>query len=907
MRRVLNFWRNIVHRRQVDADLDEELAATFDQLVAERIAAGEQPDAARRAARRELGSAAAVKDRIHDIRAGALLDAFLWDVRYGVRLLGRNRVFALTAILSLATGIGAVTSIFTVVNGLLYRAAPGVANPNTLIDVSKIERGQPMSNPAVAYRTFLDLRERMTTVEGFYIQQVQPVAVAYGAAGDSQRVFATVVSPTYFEVLGIRPAAGRLFVSSDFDETSATRLVVLSHAFWMRQLHGDRAIVGNTIVLNGERFGVIGVAAEGFWGTSVVSADLWLLVGAVQFDGTMAADPRFFTVRSVEWGILGGRLKAGVTRAQAAAEVDTISAALERDYPSEYEGRRYLLARATPIPPSIRLLLGGFLTLLLTLVALVLLTACANVAGVLLARAAARRREISVRLAIGAGRSRLIRQLLTETLLLFLVGGVVGVVLARMMTTLLLKLLPVFPVPVALSFPLDWRVLTFATIVSLAAAALAGLAPALHVSKADVVGGLKDDAQGPRDRLRLRSAFVVAQVAFSLLLIVAAGVLGRALTRLAGTAQGLDPAVTVARIDLEALGYTEVTGPAFVRELSERLRSIPGIEAATLADHVPLETMTIGPMEVPGGAPPDGSRFFAANWNIVDIGYFKTLRMRLASGREFTTNDYAGTAPVAIVSESGARLLWPGQDAVGKYIVWPSASAARPAMAFEVVGVAPDANQRGPALRERPASAAGRLLPVSMPPVVVYVPVQQRYTAQLAILLRMAEGATAERALAALTGSVNTTAPQPMNEPLERKGQSPVQLQLRIAGTVAASLGIIGVLLAAMGIYGVTAYSVARRTREIGIRIAMGAERSAIAAIVVRQAMALVGVGAAIGVVLSIAGGRLLNRVLFGVPSIDPVVYAAATLLFLMIGLAASYVPTRRAASIDPIEALRVE
>ncbi len=256
----------------------------------------------------------------------------------------------------------------------------------------------------------------------------------------------------YFELLGIRPAAGRLFVASDFDETSASRLVVLSHAFWKRQFRGDRAIVGDTIVLNGERFGVIGVAPEGFWGTSVVSADMWLLVGAVPVHGEFAIDRRFFTVRDADWGILGGRLKAGVSRAQAAAELDAISAALERDYPNEYDGRSYLVARASPIPPSIRILLGGFLALLLALVSLVLLTVCANVAGVLLAKAAARRRELAVRVAIGAGRMRLVRQLLTETLLLFAAGGFSGLLVARGMTTLLLKLLPVFPVPIALAF-----------------------------------------------------------------------------------------------------------------------------------------------------------------------------------------------------------------------------------------------------------------------------------------------------------------------------------------------------------------------------------------------------------------------------------------------------------------------
>jgi predicted permease len=904
MRRLLNFCRNIVHRRRVDADLDEELASTFDQLVAERVAAGERPDAARRAAQRHLWSEASIKDHVRDVRAGSMFDAFLWDVRYGARLLRRNPVFALTATLSLAIGIGAVTSIFTVANGLLFRAAPGIADPDTLIDISKLERGQPMAGPFVAYRTFLDLRERMTTVDGLYVQQALPAAVTFGASGDTQRVFATIVSSTYFDLLRIRAAAGRLFAGSDFSEGSASRLAVLSYAFWMRQFRGDRAIVGDTIVLNGERFGVIGVAPEGFWGTSVVSADLWLLVGAVPVFGEVGDDRRFFTVRDADWGVLGGRLKAGVSRAQAAAELDAISAALEREYPNDYAGRSYLVAGASPIPPSIRIVLGGFFAVLLGLVSLVLVVACANVAGVLLARGAARRQEIAVRVAIGAGRTRLVRQLLTEALLLFLAGGFGGLAVARGMTALLLKLLPVFPVPVALSFPLDGRVLISAGVVTSAAAVLCGLAPAFHAAKADVLTGLKAGVQGPADRLRLRSAFVVAQVTFSIVLIVAAGVLGRAMTRAVSAAQQLDPNIASARVDLEAMGYSASTGPLVVRELAERLRWAPGAEAATLADQLPGQWMKIGPMEVPGVAPPGLSEAFAANWNVVDLGYFDTLRLGIVSGRDFTATDDA----VAIVSESTARLLWPGESPIGKFIKWPATPAEPNATTFQVVGVAADATRaRAPVVRERRTAAAGSASPVAVATAVVYVPLRQRYQPQLTILLRMADGERADRALAAVMGTLNANAPRPMSEPLAQDAVSPVQVQLRIAGAVAGSLGLVGLLLAGIGIYGVTAYTVARRTREIGIRVAMGATPATIVVMVLSQGMALVAAGAGIGLILSIAAGRLAKSVLFGAPSVDPLVYAGATLIFLVIGLAACSVPARRAIAIDAMEALRVE
>jgi hypothetical protein len=384
------------------------------------------------------------------------------------------------------------------------------------------------------------------------------------------------------------------------------------------------------------------------------------------------------------------------------------------------------------------------------------------------------------------------------------------------------------------------------------------------------------------------------------------------MTTVVGAAQQLDANVATAKLDLDAMGYTATTGPLFLRQFGERLRSAPGVESATLADQLPQQSMTIGPMEVPGVSPPDGRGFFAANWNVVDIGYFETLRLPIVTGRDFTANDYAA----AIVSESTARLLWPGENPIGKFIRWPALSAvggpstsAEPsATTFQVVGVARDMRRAGvPVVRERRAAASGNAPPVVVPTAVVYVPLQQRYKPQLTILLRMADGERADRALAAAMGPLNENAPRPMNEPLEQNGGGPVQMQLRIAGSVAGSLGIVGLLLAGMGIYGVTAYTVARRTREIGIRIAMGAKPADIVAIVMGQGMGLVATGAAIGLILSVAGGRLLKGLLFGAPSVDPLVYAGATLIFLLIGLAACYVPARRAVRIDAMEALRYE
>jgi predicted permease len=641
--------------------------------------------------------------------------------------------------------------------------------------------------------------------------------------------------------------------------------------------------------LNGDAFTVVGVAAEEFRGTSVVALDVWIPIGAKAFDNG------FFTSRVGEWGLVGGRLKPGVSIAQVASELDAVSRALEADYPNESRGRGFLVAAASPIPPSMRLVIGGFLALLMALVSLVLVVTCANVAGILLARAAARRREISVRIAIGAGRARVVRQLLTETLLLFALGGGAGLLFARGMTSLLFKLLPAFEVPVALSLPLDGRVIAFAVGVSLVAAVLSGLAPALHVSKADVVTGLKDESQGSSDRLRLRNAFVVSQVAFGILLVVTAGVLGRAMGHVAAIDQGFDSAgVEAASFDLSQGGYTEATGLLFARDLVDRLRAMRGVQAVALADQVPPRGMAAGPLIVPGVPPPDGRPSFTAAWNIVDSGYFETLRLPLVSGRNFNAGDRAGTEPVAIIGESGARQLWPGQNPVGKRIQRQATErgATGTITTLEVIGVARDL---------RIVARGG-----GAPPIVLYVPLLQRYTPHITILARMAEGGHATAAIAAVVRSMNANVPPAPARPLDDQN-GPVQVQLRVAASVAGGVGLVALLLAAMGIYGVTAYTVARRTREIGIRIAMGAQRGDIVRLVLGQGMSLVLVGCVIGLVLAAGASRLLTRLLFGASPLDPVAFSGAVVLFAIIGLAACYMPVRRATRIDAMDALRYE
>jgi predicted permease len=892
--RLRSLWRNLRHRDRVDNDLDAELRAVFDLVVAEKIRAGMRPEDARRAATLELGRIESVKEQVRDAKAGAFVDGLLQDSRYGARVLRRNPIFTLTAALSLAIGIGATTTIFTVANALLLRASPGVTEPSRLVDIVPTVKGH-FGLTLTPYPVYLDVRERITTLQDVYAYELEPKPLSLRATDAAERVFAGAVTLNYFDALGVPAAAGRVFREGD-GEADAGPLVVLSHHFWMRRFGSNPAIVGGPLFINGQPFVVAGVAREGFRGMSVAAPDLWMPAPA-----------------TADQLMIGGRLKPGVSRAQAAAELTAIGRSLAREHPNRFFSQlEWSVAFSSPLPALIRGMAAAFIGLLMALVSIVLVIACSNVAGVLLARATARRREIAVRVTLGAGRARLVRQLLTETALLFVIGGTAGVALARGLTSLLLAALPAFPVPVNLSLPLDGRVLAFAAVLSLIAAVLSGMAPALHASRADVISALKDESQGPSDRLRLRNAFVVAQVAFSILLVVAAGLLGRALGRVTSLDQGFDArGVEVASIDLSMAGYTDDTGKVFVRELLERLRRLPGVESAALADRVPggplqIENMKRRPADLSAGAsakaeasaqaasPQAEPPSVPASWTLVDAGYFKTLRIPLVSGRDFNAADRKGTQPVAIVDESTARRLWPGQEAVGKFLPPVSGrAAAQDPTPKLVIGVARDVAQSG-----------GRR---DTPVLVIYAPLQQVYGPRLIIFGRTSRGERMAGAIRALVTAMNPNLPILAAHTLEERQTGPVVLQLRIAALVSGTVGLVGLLLASIGIYGVTSYAISRRTREIGIRMTLGAQRADVVRMVLRQGMSLVAVGAGIGLLLAAVAGRVLAGLLFGLPPLDPVTFGGATLLFAAIGLAACYVPIRRATRISPVEALRYE
>jgi predicted permease len=809
------------------------------------------------------------------------------DVRYGLRLLRRSPVFTLTAALSLAIGIGATTTIFSVASALLLRPLPGIQDPRRLVDIGRTQDGRGFDNSS--YPNYRDIRARTTTLSGVYAIRLDPQPMSLGGADGAERIYGSMVSANYFSVLGTRPATGRLLVEADDEGAPATHaVIVISGELWRRRFGGDPGIVGRTVSINGYPFAIVGVAPSGFQGTTVLRSDAW-----VPISSTSLSSPRrgagILESREGVWLVMGGRLRPGVTVEEADAELRTIGANLEREFPRENRGKG-LKALASAVIPGQVDVFAAFIGLLMGIVGLVLLIACVNLSGMLLARATARQREIAVRLAIGASRWRLARQMLTETAVLFAAGCALGVLMSVWLRGVLLSILPALPVPLGIEMPIDGRVLAFAVLLSLTAAILSGLAPALQASKADLVPALKTDGAQAGGRLRLRSAFLVGQIALSLLLVLTAGLFLRALGHAASVRPGFDAAnVDVFMLDLSLARYTEATGPGFAKTLVARSMTQPGVTSAAMVADLPLDggRMGFGRIRTPGLRRGD-SDAIDADWNVVSPGYFRTLALPLLRGRDFTDADAAGAPGVAIVNEAMARAIWNSPDALGRTIElndegdkWRTVT---------IVGVASDAHV---------INLEGRVAPY------IYVPYAQRYTPRISLVVKTAGVSAIPSVRAAIRGLDSNL---PVNEALPLTAVTALTLiPQRIAGAVAGSLGIVGLLLAAIGIYGVTSYNVNRRVREIGIRVALGADGGSVLRLILRQGVTLTAIGVGIGLAAGALVSQVVRALLFGISALDPLTFGGGAALFVAVALLSSIGPALRATRVDPVIALRAE
>ncbi len=811
----------------------------------------------------------------------------LQDIRYGWRRLWASPGFTLVAVVSLALGIGANTAIFTLVNTVLLRPLP-VKDPERLVSVFPFEADGSVG--AFSYPDYRDFRDRNEVFSGLYVQRFAPLSLSRD--GQNERVWGYMVSGNYFDVLGVEAARGRTFLPEEDRTPLAHPVAVLSHASWQQRFGGDPQIVGRTIDLNGHAFTVVGVAPEGFNGAEIAyTPELWV---PVQMQEWIEPGNPWLEDRETHNIFAAGRLKDGVTHEQAVSGLNAVARQLGEEHPETNEGLRVLLTPPGLIHPILRGPIIGFTGALMGVVALVLLIACTNLANLLLARATERRKEIAIRLALGASRLRLVRQLLTESVLLALAGGVAGWLLAMWVVDTVEAFKPPVNFPLTIELNIDWRVFGFSLLASVATGILFGLAPALQSTKPELVAALKDAApQGGSRRSRLRSSLIVAQVALSLVLLVAAGLVLRTLRHVQTVSPGFDAENAFQMsVDVGLQGYDEARGRQFYRQLVERVRAIPGVESAAVASFVPLSlNYNSRDVFVEGEAAARGANIPNAMNASVGPGYFDAMGVTLVGGRAFTERDTEDAPGVIIVNEAFARRFFPGPDpvasALGRRV---GHDAEGPWM--EIVGVARD----------------GKYFSISEAPrPFMFTPMEQDYQSS-AILVVRSEGDPRPLVGAAREEVRRLDAKLPVFDVKTMTEHMGISLfPTRVAAALLGAFGLLALTLSAVGIYGVMSYSVAQRTHEIGVRMALGARPRDVLRLVVGQGMALAAVGVLIGLAAALAATRVLAGLFYGVSASDPATFAFVTALLGGVAFLACYVPARRATKVDPMIALRYE
>jgi len=809
------------------------------------------------------------------------------DLKFALRQLLKNPGFTAVAVLTLALGIGANTAAFSWIQTVLLRSLPAVTEPDRLVVIAPRHVSGNLID-TMSYADLKDLAEHKELFAGVVASQYGPVSMTVGT--DPEWAWAQCVTANFFDVLGVRPVLGRTLLPEEESAPGGHPVVVLSHAFWQRRFGGDSNIIGRTLTLNRHAFTIVGVAASGFRGTmGGLAFDLWAPVMMREQLLPGGSDPNIFRARNDRWLHTVARLAPGVSVGQARTAVETIARQWEQEYPTSNRNICFALVAMWKSPWGAPGVLMPVLSVMFVVTCLVLLIVAANIANLLLVRATQREREIAVRLAVGASRARVIRQLLTESVLLAVLGAAAGVPCAVWLIHLTQEMIPVVFLPVVFDPQLDVRALLFMLLAACGIGLLFGLAPAWQSTRPNLCVALKGGARGVSGgRHWLRSSLVAAEIALALLLLISAGLCFQSFRQARRMNPGFDPSgVLLANIRLGVNGYSERDGRLFYRKLIERLRPLPGVESVSLGDYVPLGPEGGSSARVrPEGYVPQANEYMSLPYNIVSPGYFETLRIPLTEGRDFTARDDASAPGAIIINEIAARRFWPGRSALGRRITIFGNRE------MTVVGVARAAKVRW--LNE-PARE------------FFYIPLEQFYSPNMNVHLRTAANPlsladSARRELRALDAAVQPAITVPMTEVTDFS-----VLTYRIAASVLTVLGATALLLAMLGIYGVMAFVVNQRTQEIGIRMALGAAKGDVLTLVLGQGARLALIGVIAGLICALAATRLLSSVLVGVSMLDPVTFCSALLLLSAVALLACYLPARRAAKVDPVVALRYE
>jgi predicted permease len=887
------FFRTFLHRlaalfrrRRLEDDLDEELRLHLEMAVELNLRKGMTAEDAHRDALRGFGGIEQTKENYRDQRGLPLIETTLQDLRFGLRMLRRSPGFSVLAILCLTLGIGANAAVFSWVEGILFRPYPAVTHQEQLLAVTGTTRGESEPDD-LSWPDLLDLQRSCTLFDSFIVTKIMGTTLSIGDRAEVTT--GSIVSANYFDAVGVHPLLGRGFEPGEDSGRNAHPVTVISYQLWQGRFKGDPQIIGKTQRLNGALHTIVGVAPEGFVGTFVGWAmQFWV---PASMEENFEAGGYKLEDRGARWIESYVRLKPGVTLSQAQQEISAVAMRLENDYPETNRGRGIKLWPIWQTPFNNARTLLPTLEIMLAVVVFVLLIACANVGNLLLVRSFARRHEMTVRLAIGAGRGRLLKQLFTEGLILSAFGAAGGLLVAHWCRHALVLLFPARG-GVAMHLPgeIDWRVLALSAGVCLLATLLLGLVPAMQTGRIDLAGALKSDSAGVvggGGRAWVRSGLVVMQVSLSFVLLVGAGLLLQSLQKIRNTSPGFSTRnVLDTAVNLVPAGYDAPRAQSFQDELLQRVKALPGVESAAFGRMTPLSygSYSSTPIAVDGYQPPPEEQP-TVEYNEVGPGYFTTIGIPLLSGREFTRADDEKAARVAIVNETMAARYWRGRNPIGERVQvkgrW-----------MQIVGVAKDSKYQS--VRE-------------IPKPFFYVPLRQNFSRGAGLFIRtplspetMATALTRE--VHALDGNLALYEVITLQEQLDRS-TSPQM----VAVTLVGALGGLALLLATIGLYGVMSYAVSQSTRELGLRMALGANASNLLRLVMSRGLALTAGGVALGAAVALGLTRLLGNLLYKVSPRDPWAFGSAFTVMTIAALAACFLPAWRATRTDPARALRAE